>query len=61
MKELIMKRLCSLICLLILLAISGNSGLYAQYKNLDEALSYVPFSDFPYRERFNPEGRMYGY
>ena len=55
MKELIMKRLCSLICLLILLAISGNSGLYAQYKNLDEALSYVPFSDFPYRERFYPE------
>ena len=60
MKELIMKRLCSLICLLILLAISGNSGLYAQYKNLDEALSYVPFSDFPYRERFYPEGRLYG-
>ena len=44
-----MKRLCTLICLLMLVAITGNSRLYAQEDPLDIALNHVPYSDFPYK------------
>ena len=52
MKELIMKRLCTLICLLMLVTITGNSRLYAQEQEdpLDRALNYVPYSDFPCKD-----------
>ena len=46
------KRFCTLICLLMLVAITGNSRLYAQEEPLDRALNYVPFSDFPYKDKY---------
>ena len=59
MKELIMKRLCTLICLLMLVTITGNSRLYAQEQEdpLDVALNYVPYSDFPHKDRYTSEYR----
>ena len=47
-----MKRLCSLICLLMLVAITGNSRLYAQEDSLEKGLDFIPFSEFPYKSRY---------
>ena len=52
-----MKRLCTLICLLILVAITDNSRLYAQEDSLEKGLKFIPFSELPYRERELPNSQ----
>ena len=47
-----MKRLCTLICLLMLVAITGNSRLYAPEDSLEKGLDFIPFSELPYKSRY---------
>ena len=47
-----MKQFLLCISLFLLVGMTSNSRLYAQEEPLDRALNYVPFSDFPYKDKY---------